>query len=217
MVNNPKVPVPTLERLSIYLRFLHALKEADVQTVSSSDIATQTGIDAAQFRKDISYFGEFGKPGVGYNVIELQSRIAAILKIDRIQPLLLVGAGNLGAALINYPGLFENNYEVVGVFDNNIAKIGRQIWDIEIRDVAELEEANHKLKAHIAIIAVPTRAAQDVADCLIRAGVKALLNFAPTYIRVPKNVSVRNVSFLQELAVLSYDLATDEEEKVSEK
>lgn len=217
MVNNPKVPVPTLERLSIYLRFLHALKEADVQTVSSSDIATKTGIDAAQFRKDISYFGEFGKPGVGYNVIELQSRIAAILKIDRIQPLLLVGAGNLGAALINYPGLFENNYEVVGVFDNNIAKIGRQIWDIEIRDVAELEEANHKLKAHIAIIAVPTRAAQDVADCLIRAGVKALLNFAPTYIRVPKNVSVRNVSFLQELAVLSYDLATDEEEKVSEK
>jgi redox-sensing transcriptional repressor len=217
MVNNPKVPVPTLERLSIYLRFLHALKEADVQTVSSSDIATQTGIDAAQFRKDISYFGEFGKPGVGYNVIELQSRIAAILKIDRIQPLLLVGAGNLGAALINYPGLFENNYEVVGVFDNNIAKIGRQIWDIEIRDVAELEEANHKLKAHIAIIAVPTRAAQDVADCLIRAGVKALLNFAPTYIRVPKNVSVRNVSFLQELAVLSYDLATDEEGKVSEK
>jgi redox-sensing transcriptional repressor len=217
MVNNPKVPVPTLERLSIYLRFLHALKEADVQTVSSSDIATKTGIDAAQFRKDISYFGEFGKPGVGYNVIELQSRIAAILKIDRIQPLLLVGAGNLGAALINYPGLFENNYEVVGVFDNNIAKIGRQIWDIEIRDVAELEEANHKLKAHIAIIAVPTRAAQDVADCLIRAGVKALLNFAPTYIRVPKNVSVRNVSFLQELAVLSYDLATDEEGKVSEK
>ena len=217
MVNNPKVPVPTLERLSIYLRFLHALKEADVQTVSSSDIATKTGIDAAQFRKDISYFGEFGKPGVGYNVIELQSRIAAILKIDRIQPLLLVGAGNLGAALINYPGLFENNYEVVGVFDNNIAKIGRQIWDIEIRDVAELEEANHKLKAHIAIIAVPTRAAQDVADCLIRARVKALLNFAPTYIRVPKNVSVRNVSFLQELAVLSYDLATDEEGKVSEK
>lgn len=208
---NIKAPIPTLERLSTYLRHLLDLEGTDIHTVSSRDIEKQTGISAAQFRKDLSYFGEFGKPGVGYNVTELHARITQILKIDRTQPVLLVGAGNLGAALVGYPGLGEHNFEIVGVFDNNVAKIGRHLWGLEIRDVADLVQANRELRAYIAIIAVPPRAASEVADLLVEAGVRVMLNFAPAHIKTPAYVYVRNMSFLQELAVLSYHLFTEDE------
>lgn len=204
-----KVPVPTLERLANYMRFLLDLEQSHVDTVSSGEVERQTGINAAQFRKDLSYFGEFGKPGVGYNVQELRTRIARILKIDRDQPVLLVGAGNLGSALVGYPGLKEQRFHVVAVFDNNYVKIGRPLWDLEIRDVAHLREANRTLQARIAILAVPAVAAQSVAEHLVDAGVRAILNFAPVLLRVPGAVYVRNVSFLQELDVLSYQLEED--------
>lgn len=202
-----KVPVPTLERLATYLRYLIDLEKEQIETISSAEVEDQTGVNAAQFRKDLSYFGEFGKPGVGYNVTELESRIAHILKIDQEQRVLLIGAGNLGSALVGYPGLKEHKFHVVAVFDNNYAKIGRYLWDLEIQDVARLLDSNSKLKARIAIVAVPRPAAQQVTDALIEAGVLAILNFAPTVLKVPDNVVVRNVSFLQELAVLSYHLS----------
>jgi redox-sensing transcriptional repressor len=202
-----KVPVPTLERLATYLRYLIDLEKEQIETISSAEVEDQTGVNAAQFRKDLSYFGEFGKPGVGYNVAELESRIAHILKIDQEQRVLLIGAGNLGSALVGYPGLKEHKFHVVAVFDNNYAKIGRYLWDLEIQDVARLLDSNSKLKARIAIVAVPRPAAQQVTDALIEAGVLAILNFAPTVLKVPDNVVVRNVSFLQELAVLSYHLS----------
>ncbi len=208
-----KVPVPTLERLATYLRFLNDLQQAHVDTISSAEVERQTGINAAQFRKDLSHFyrnlGEFGKPGVGYNVQELQTRITRILKIDREQRVLLVGAGNLGSALVGYPGLQEHHLNLVAVFDNNADKIGQLLWDLEIMDVQKLEAANRLIGARIAILAVPAPAAQKVADLMIHAGVHAILNFAPILLRVPDNVYVRNVSFLQELAVLSYHLSSD--------
>lgn len=204
-----KVPVPTLERLATYLRYLIDLEQSHVDTISSAEVERQTGINAAQFRKDLSYFGEFGKPGVGYNVSDLQSRIAHILKIDREQRVILVGAGNLGSALVGYPGLKEHRLNLVAVFDNNFGKIGRPLWDLEILDVVRLKEVNHKLRARIAILAVPSVAAQAVTELLVAAGIRAILNFAPTLLRVPANVFVRNVSFLQELAVLSYSLSSD--------
>ncbi|HLK58243.1 MAG TPA: redox-sensing transcriptional repressor Rex [Chthonomonadaceae bacterium] len=211
---NIKVPVPTLERLATYLRLLIDLEQSDVETISSAEIERQTGINAAQFRKDLSHFyrnyGEFGKPGVGYNVRELQDRIARILKIDREQRVVLVGAGNLGSALVGYPGLKENRFNLVAVFDNNYGKIGRPLWDLEILDVVRIKEINQKLKARIAILAVPTGAAQQVTDLLVDAGIHAILNFAPLLLRVPRHVYVRNVSFLQELAVLSYHLSGEE-------
>jgi len=206
---NGKVPVPTLERLATYLRFLIDLEQARVDTISSAEVERQTGINAAQFRKDLSYFGEFGKPGVGYNVLDLQSRIARILKIDREQRIILVGAGNLGSALVGYPGLKEHRFNLVAVFDNNYGKIGRPLWDLEIMDVVRIPEVNETLRARIAILAVPAPAAQNVADTLVGAGIHAILNFAPVLLRVPENVFVRNVSFLQELAVLSYHLSAD--------
>ncbi len=208
--SNGKVPIPTLERLATYLRFLIDLDQSSVDTISSAEVERQTGINAAQFRKDLSYFGEFGKPGVGYNVNELQSRIARILKIDREQRVILVGAGNLGSALVGYPGLQEHRFNLVAVFDNNYGKIGKPLWDLEILDVAAVREVNRKLRARIAILAVPAGAAQKVAELLIEAGIHAILNFAPVLLRVPIHVSVRNVSFLQELAVLSYHLSSDQ-------
>lgn len=207
--NNGKVPVPTLERLATYLRFLIDLDQSNVETISSAEVERQTGINAAQFRKDLSYFGEFGKPGVGYNVPDLQNRIAHILKIDKEQRIVLVGAGNLGSALVGYPGLKEHRFNLVAVFDNNYGKIGRPLWNLEIMDVVRIKDVNYKLNARIAILAVPAGAAQQVTELLVDAGIRAILNFAPVMLRVPDWVFVRNVSFLQELAVLSYHLSAD--------
>ncbi|HEV2471340.1 MAG TPA: redox-sensing transcriptional repressor Rex, partial [Chthonomonadales bacterium] len=205
-----RVPVPTLERLANYLRFLVDIGKTSIETISSAEVERQTGINAAQFRKDLSYFGEFGKPGVGYNVIDLQDRIAQILKIDREQRVILVGAGNLGSALVGYPGLREHRFNLVAVFDNNYGKIGRPLWNLEILDIERVADVNAALGARIAILAVPAAAAQAVTDQLVAAGIRAILNFAPFLLRVPPYVHVRNVSFLQELAVLSYHLSTDQ-------
>ena len=201
-----KVPIPTLERLTTYLRCLIDLGASGVETISSAEIERQTGVNAAQFRKDLSYFGEFGKPGVGYNVAELEGRIARILQIHKVQPMLLIGAGNLGSALMGYPGLKEHKFHIVAAFDNDPHKIGKRLWDIDVFDLRRLHEVNQALGARIAILAVPASAAQVVTEKLVDAGVRAVLNFAPIILRVPRHVVVRNVSFLQELAVLSYHL-----------
>jgi redox-sensing transcriptional repressor len=202
--------MPTLERLATYLRYLNDLEATGVDTISSAEMEEATGIHAAQFRKDLSYFGEFGRPGIGYNVDELQSRLARILKVEKEQPVIMVGAGNLGSALVGFPALRRHNFHIVAVFDNNYNKIGRRLWDLDILDVNRLKEANETLEASIAIIAVPASAAQLVTDQLVDAGIKVILNFAPTAIRVPEGVFVRNVCFIQELAVLSYHLASDD-------
>lgn len=209
MNSSPKVPVPTLERLATYLRYLIDLEAALVETISSTDVEQQTGINAAQFRKDLSYFGEFGKPGVGYNVVELQARLARILKIDQMQAILVIGTGNLGSALIGYPGLREHKFHIAAAFDNNPAKIGRPQGDLTIQDEAKICDVNARIKARIAILSVPAAAAQAVAEHAIAAGVRVILNFAPVILRVPNEIAVRNVSFLQELAVLSYHLSND--------
>src|SRR2546423_3401349 len=144
---NGKVPVPTLERLATYLRYLIDLQQDNVDTISSAEVEEQTGINAAQFRKDLSYFGEVGKPGVGYNVAELQARIARILKIHQEQRVLLIGAGNLGSALVGYPGLSEHRFNVVAVFGNNYAHIGRKLGGLENPDIARLRGGNFQLRA----------------------------------------------------------------------
>ncbi len=205
-----KVPIPTLERLTTYLRYLIDLGASGVETISSAEIERQTGINAAQFRKDLSHFGEFGKPGVGYNVTELEGRIARILQIHKVQPIILVGAGNLGSALMGYPGLKEHKFHIVTAFDSDPNKIGKHLWNIDVQDLRRLGDLNQVLGARIAILAVPANAAQSVTEKLIEAGIRAILNFAPILLRVPPHVVVRNVSFLQELAVLSYQLTEGE-------
>ncbi len=199
-----RVPTPTLERLAIYLRVLLDAHETGIQTLSSQEIEQHSGISAAQFRKDLSYFGEFGKPGVGYSVRQLIHCIERILRLDEEQPILLVGAGNIGSALVGYPNFRAHRLRIAAVFDNNFVKIGRPFGDLRIEDIARIKEVNAEIGARLGIIAVPAHAAQEVADLLVEAGVTGILNFAPTILRVPPHVHVRNVSFLQELAVLSY-------------
>ncbi len=206
MTSRSKAPTPTLERLATYFAILSDLKRRQIVTISSADVAERTGINAAQFRKDLSYFGEIGRPGIGYAVDELYSHIAHILKIDHIQPVLLVGAGNLGRALMGYPALRAGSFQIVAAFDNDASKIGRQLWDITVRDVAGLVEENTSIGARLAIITVPATAAQDVAEQLVAAGIHNILNFAPVVLRLPEDVIVRNVDFMQELAVLSFHL-----------
>jgi redox-sensing transcriptional repressor len=201
-----KAPGPTIERLSSYLTYLTQLEGRGVEMISSSEIELRTGINAAQFRKDLSYFGEFGRPGIGYGVKELAHRIAAILKVEKEQKVLLVGAGNLGSAIAGYPGLRAQRFNIVAVFDNNYSKIGRRLWDLDIFDMAELRKRNDELQARIAIIAVPASAAQDVAEALAIAGIQAILNFAPVTLKLPADIVVRNVDFVQKLAVLSFYL-----------
>ncbi len=209
MNSSPKVPIPTLERLATYLRYLIDLDASNVETISSTDVEKQTGINAAQFRKDLSYFGEFGKPGVGYNVTELQARIARILKIDQTQAVIVIGAGNLGSALIGYPGLREHKFNIAAAFDNDANKVGNKHGDLVVQYVDDLRDQNQVIGARIAIIAVPASAAQAVAEEAIAGGVRVILNFAPIILKVPERIVVRNVSFLQELAVLSYHLSSD--------
>lgn len=204
MPGGNKVPVHTLERLATYLSILTDMKGRHIETISSTDIEERTGINAAQFRKDLSYFGEFGKPGIGYNVPDLQARIARILNLDKTQKVILVGVGNLGSALLGYPALRAENFEIVAAFDANPAKVGKKIWDLTIMDISNLAEENDRLKAKIAIIAVPAPAAQEVAERLADASIRTILNFAPVVLRLPRDIQTRNVDFVQELAVLSF-------------
>ncbi len=206
MTPRSKAPTPTLERLATYFALLSDLKRHQIETISSADVAERTGINAAQFRKDLSYFGEIGRPGIGYAVDELYSHIAHILKIDQLQPVLLVGAGNLGSALMGYPALRAEIFQIVAAFDNDPTKIGKRLWDITVRDVAGLVQDNKAIGARLAIITVPAAAAQDVAEQLVAADIHNILNFAPVALRLPGDVIVRNVDFMQELAVLSFHL-----------
>lgn len=203
-----RVPVPTLERLATYLSVLTDMKSRNIETVSSTDIEERTGVNAAQFRKDLSYFGEFGKPGIGYNVTELYSCVARILNLETTQKVLLVGVGNLGSALLGYPALRAENFEIVAAFDCNPAKIGKKIWDLTITDINRIAEVNENLQAKIGIIAVPASAAQEAADRLSEAHVKTILNFAPALLRLPADIKTRNVDFVQELAVLSFHVGS---------
>jgi redox-sensing transcriptional repressor len=216
MPGGNKVPVHTLERLATYLSILTDMKGRHIETISSTDIEERTGINAAQFRKDLSYFGEFGKPGIGYNVPDLQARIARILNLDKTQKVILVGVGNLGSALLGYPALRAENFEIVAAFDANPAKVGRKIWDLTIMDIASLTEENARLQAKIAIIAVPAPAAQEVAEKLADASIRTILNFAPVVLRLPRDIQTRNVDFVQELAVLSFHVGAQKSDNEKE-
>lgn len=206
MSSEIQVPLPALERLSTYIRCLMELERSEVESVSSQDMERYTQVSAAQFRKDLSYFGEFGKRGKGYRVSELRERIAAVLNIDKEQQVLLVGAGNLGSALIAYPGWHYYRFRIAAVFDRDSEKVGSSIRNHLVLDIERLEEIAASVGARIGILAVPARDAQSVADRLVQAGITGLINFAPIKLHVPRGVTVREVCFICELAVLSHQV-----------
>lgn len=201
-----KVPQPAIGRLSTYLQCLRNLGAEGKETVSSAEMESRTGINAAQFRKDLSYFGEFGTPGLGYAVVTLKQHLLHIMGLDREQLVLLVGAGNLGMALSGYPGFKQRGFRIAAVFDNNFNKIGRKLWDLEIQDLDLMARVNETLGAQVGLMAVPAASAQMVADRLVAAGIRAILNFTPERVSVREGVTVRNVELSRELEVLSYYL-----------
>lgn len=199
-----QVPLPALERLATYIRCLMQLENTGVWTVSSHEMEKLTGVSAAQFRKDLSYFGEFGKRGIGYDVAALHRRIAQVLRIEEEQPVLLVGAGNLGAALVAYPGWKAYRFHIAAIFDKDPGKIGTKIRRLPVLDMSTIHEANRVIGARLGIIAVPAWEAQNVANALVEAGVTGIINFAPIRLDIPEHVIVREVCFICELTVLSF-------------
>ena len=208
-----KVPQVTVERLSIYLRVLRNLSSEMV--VSSQRLADWAGTSDVQVRKDLAYFGEFGIPGQGYNVATLRQEITQILALDRSWSLVLAGVGRLGMALLAYPGLKKSRFGIVGLFDNDPAKIGTIVEGLTVQGPEGIDAYVRKEKVRIGIIATPAIAAQDIADRVIGGGATGILNFAPTRITVPGYVRLKNVDLSMELETLSYFLSKTNEDGVS--
>ncbi|HEX8072387.1 MAG TPA: redox-sensing transcriptional repressor Rex [Pyrinomonadaceae bacterium] len=208
-MKSEKISELTTNRLSVYLRCLNLLADAGIETVSSRALADQFGLNSAQIRKDLAHFGEFGTRGVGYSVGALRRHITEILGLDRPHRVGIVGAGNLGSALANYNGFTASNFEVVALFDNDRAKIGRRIGRaaVPVHDVRKMARVVRAEGVDVAVIAVPARAAQRVLNQVMSAGVRAVLNFAPVRLRARLGVKVKTVDLTISLESLSYFLA----------
>jgi redox-sensing transcriptional repressor len=197
----------TIRRLSIYSRCLAQLEEDGVKTVSSQELAERFHLNSAQVRKDLAYFGEFGIRGIGYYVANLRAELSRILGLDREWRLALVGFGNLGSALFRYRGFARGGFRVAAIVDGDPAKAGRVVDGLQILPVSELARAVRQSGIQVGVIAVPADAAQLVADRLVAAGVRAILNFAPARLTVPRDVRLQNVDLSIELENLSFHLA----------
>ncbi len=196
----------TVRRLSMYLRYLEELDGRGQETASSDTLATLFGTTPAQVRKDLSSFGSFGKRGLGYPVHQLSAQLRAILGLGREWRVVIIGAGKIGAALANYHGFTDRGFRVVGVYDNNPAKIGQAWGDETVRDMANLERDVQRDQALIAVLAIPADDAQAIVDRIIAVGIRAILNFAPAQLHVPANVSLKTVNMAMELEGLSFAL-----------
>ncbi len=198
-----KIPDETVRRLPIYLRGLMFSAEKGRDHISSQSLADFVGVQSWQIRKDFSYFGDFGTPGVGYNIGKLAREIKRILRLDVIKKAALVGMGDLGSALLAYPGFRTYGLDIVAAFDVNPKKIGHRVNDVEIEDVSGIDSLKRR-GIHLAIVAVPRTAAQPTVDRLVAAGVKGILNFAPCKVEAPKRVKVITLDIAMELARLPY-------------
>lgn len=201
-----KIPEATVTRLSVYSRFLKRLDKKGVATISSGEIAEGVGVSPAQVRKDLAYFGEFGTRGVGYNVKDLIHYTIKILGLTEPWNLIMVGAGNMGSALVTYGEFKDRGFNIVSVFENDLTKIGKRISDIEVLPMERIPEAIKEYGVRIGIIAVPARAAQEVADLYVEHGIEGILNFAPISLNVPPHIEVRNVDLSVKLEILTFNL-----------
>lgn len=196
------IPKKTVYRLSVYLRCLDQLRETGVQTVSSHALAQAAGVKPTQLRKDLTFFGHFGTRGLGYDVATLREKISEVLGRKELQPVVLVGVGNLGAALMNYKSFEKEGFDVVAGFDIDVKRRGKVKQPVLHMDKLVNFVRSHHVK--MGIVTVPAAAAREAADRLVAAGVSAILNFAPVVLRVPGNVVVSNVNLAIELENLSY-------------
>ena len=211
MISQASAPVrriadSTVRRLSLYLRFLEESSQRGLVTISSDELARRGGTTSAQVRKDLSFFGSFGKRGLGYSVPELTESLREILGLRRDWQVIIVGAGKIGTALAQYRGFRQRGFRVVAVYDRDPQKIGTQ-WDgLIVRDMADIERDIASEQPDIAVLTTPGEEAQNVVDRLVRAGMRAVLNFAPVQIQVPADVTLKNVNMAMELEGLSFAL-----------
>lgn len=211
-----KISELTTNRLSVYLRCLNELAASGVEAVSSKTMAEQFNLNSAQIRKDLAYFGEFGVRGVGYNVEELRRQLIEILGLTVKRKVAIVGLGNLGTALANYHGFSQGNFEVVGLFDDDPAKLGnRTRAGLRIQSTQTLTDAIRREGIEIVVIAVPANAAERVLEQVTEAGVHAVLNFAPVHLAAKPGVKVKNVDLTISLESLSYFLANPSSEAIN--
>ncbi len=201
-----KVADSTVRRLSLYLRFLEEFEAQGIDTVSSEALASRGGTTSAQVRKDLSFFGSFGKRGLGYSVPELVTRIRDILGLKRRYRVALVGAGKIGSALVQYRGFRQRGFDIASIFDVDPAKIGTAWNGLRVLDVGELEQVLGADPVDMVVLVTPADAAQPLTDRLVRLGVKAILNFAPVQLSVPDDVAVKTVNLALELEALSFAL-----------
>jgi redox-sensing transcriptional repressor len=196
----------TVRRLSAYLRFLEESAQRGIATISSDELARRGGTTSAQVRKDLSFFGSFGKRGLGYSVAELMESLRDILGLSREWRVIIIGAGKIGAALAQYRAFGQRGFPIAAVYDNDPGKIGAK-WDaLTVRDIDRIESDIARERPDIAVLAVPSESAQAAADRLVKAGMTAILNFAPINLQVPNDVTVRNVNMAMELEGLSFAL-----------
>ncbi len=205
--NNRKIPETTISRLFIYLREILKLSDIGIRVVSSSELGDRLNLSDTQVRKDFSYFGQFGTSGSGYNINELKIVLEMILGKDKTWNVCVIGVGHLGSALLSYPGFKEQGLNIVAAFDANAKKIGKEKNHLKIQPIEELLKVVKQKDLAIGIITIPGNHAQKVADSLVAAGIKCIMNFAPVSLSVPEDVKVKNVDLSRELETLSYFLA----------
>ena len=198
------IPEATVARLPVYLRSLLEVAAEGTETISSETLAEMAGVNAAKVRKDLSYLGSFGTRGVGYDVQYLLFQMSTELGLNQEWPVLIVGVGNLGHALANYRGFGERGFPVGALIDADPTRVGEKLGDLVVHGMADLDDVVRDHGIAIGVIATPANAAQEVADQLVAAGVRAILNFAPTTVAVPDDVSVRKVDLAVELQILSF-------------
>ncbi|MEE3176467.1 MAG: redox-sensing transcriptional repressor Rex [Verrucomicrobiota bacterium] len=204
MSSKTDIPRKSIYRLSIYQRCLERLKENGLKTVSSNALAKAAGVKSTQLRKDLAHFGQFGTRGLGYNVEALIEVITGVLGTNSLLPVILVGVGNLGAALLRYKGFVKEGFEISAAFDADPNRAKFVKADVPVMEVSLMAQFINENNVKIAILAVPAETAQEVANNLVQAGIQALLNFSPTVLKTPDNVTVNSVDLALELEHLSY-------------
>ena len=205
-----RIPQGVIERLPAYLNVLLHLREEGRQTVSSAQLSEHAEVNAAQIRRDLGYFGQFGKRGVGYDISLLADQIQHLLGSDHIQRIAIIGAGNLGSALASYDGLRTRGFTVAGVFDIDPHKIGTRVGDLIVRDIGELDRIVPEQGIRFGVIAVPPESAQAVAERLCRAGIQVIVNYSTAFVEVPHEITVHNTDPVRELLHTLYYLSRAE-------
>jgi len=204
LITRPETPKKAIYRLSVYFRALQRLKENGIPTVSSEALAVAAGVKPTQLRKDLAYFGQFGTRGLGYDVEQLLGLLSDLLGATNLQPVVLIGVGNLGSALLSYNGFNTEGFEIVAAFDVLVTKSKQAQTPVDIYEMERLPEIIKQYDVQVALLTVPAHVAQEVANTLVGNGIRGILNFAPVVISTPDDVQINNVNLAMELQNLSY-------------